>query len=223
MTVELARKSRRVAICGAGGHGRVVADIVERDFSDREIHGYFDDRADLLGAVVSGHVVLGRIDQSLETDPEDYDLIIAIGTNEVRAKISSRLHGSGRSFATAIHPSAQIGTDVEIGPGTVVMANAVVNTGARIGAHVIINTSSSVDHDCVIDDYVHIAPGAHLGGDVRVGRGTQISIGACVIPGVSIGEWSVIGAGATVIRDMPEAVIAVGTPAIVLRKREALA
>ena len=78
MTVELARKSRRVAIYGAGGHGRVVADIVERDISDREVHGFIDDREDLLGAVVSGHVVLGGIKQSLESDLPDYDLIIGI-------------------------------------------------------------------------------------------------------------------------------------------------
>ncbi len=221
MTVELARLSRRVAPWGAGGHGRVVAAIVERSLSRREIHGFFDDREDLLGAVVSGHVVLGDIDQSLESDPGDYDLIVAIGTNEVRARVASRSRAIGRSFATAIHPSAQIGTDVEIGPGTVVMAHAVVNTGARIGAHVIINTSASVDHDCVIGDYAHISPGAHLGGDVRVGRGAHVSIGVCAIPGVSIGAWSVIGAGATVIRDVPGSVIAVGTPAVVLRKKEA--
>ena len=223
MKTELVKPSLRVAICGAGGHGRVVADIVKSGLSGRGIHGFFDDRSDLIGEVVSGHTVLGGIDQSLENDPEDYDLIVAIGINEVRARVVSNLKTVGRSFATAIHWSAQIGTDVEIGPGSVVMANAVINTGTRIGAHVIINTSASVDHDSVIDDYAHISPGSHLGGNVRVGIGTQIGIGACVVPGVTIGGWSVIGAGATVICDVPEGVIAVGTPAIVLRTREALA
>ena len=201
-----------VIIWGAGGHGRVVADIVERQQIYKML-GFVDDEEDLWGRRVDGYPVLGQVLDYRQVGFSSSQLILAIGSNEVRHQLAESVETAGLKFATAIHPSAQIGRDVVIGSGTVVMANAVINTGARIGDHVIINTGATVDHDCVIEDFVHVAPGAHLAGNVTVGSGAFVGIGCCAIPGVKIGRWSVIGAGSTVIRDISDYVTAVGTPA----------
>jgi acetyltransferase-like isoleucine patch superfamily enzyme len=70
-----------------------------------------------------------------------------------------------------------------------------------------------VDHDCDIGEFVHIAPGTHLAGNVRVETGAFVGTGVSVIPGMRIGRWSVIGAGGVVICDVPEEVTVVGVPA----------
>lgn len=209
-------RHRLIAICGAGGHGRVVADVVTRSAGARRMHGFFDDRPELAGRRVAGYPVLGRIQDALR-DSVDLQLILGIGSNRARERLARIAEEAGFTFATAVHPSAQIGADVLIGPGSVVMANAAVSVGARIGMHVIVNTGATVDHDCAIEDFVHVSPGAHLAGGVTVGRGAHIGIGACAIPGVRIGPWSVVGAGATVINDIPEGATVVGTPAAPIR------
>ena len=202
-----------VIICGAGGQGRVVADLLERSGRYR-IAGFLDDNRRLAGHRVAGYDILGCVQEFLQDDDRGCWMLLAIGSNEDRLRLVEELTAAGSRFAMAIHPSAQIGRDVVIGPGTVIMANAVVNTGARIGAHVIINTAATVDHDCLIEDFAHIGPGSHLAGAVTVGRGAQVGIGASAVPGVHIGCWTVVGAGATVIQDLPSDVIAAGTPAV---------
>jgi serine acetyltransferase len=100
-----------------------------------------------------------------------------------------------------------------LGAGTVVFAGAVVQPESRIGSHAIINTSATVDHNCILEDYVQVAPGANLCGNVCVGTGTFVGANAVVLENLKIGRWSIIGAGAVVIRDLPHQVVAVGCPA----------
>ena len=207
-----------VMVCGAGGQGRVVADLLERGGRYR-IVGFLDDDRRLTGCRVAGYEVLGGVQKFLRDGDRDCYMLSAIGSNEDRLRLVEELTVARRQFATAIHPSAQIGRDVVIGPGTVIMANAVVNTGARIGAHVVINTAATVDHDCIIEDFAHLGPGSHLAGAVTVGRGAQVGIGASAVPGVHIGCWTLVGAGATVVKDLPSDVIAAGTPAVPIGDR----
>ena len=82
------------------------------------------------------------------------------------------------------------------------------------------NTRASLDHHGVMGAYASLAPGVATGGNVSIGEGSAVSIGATVLHGRSIGAWSVVGAGATVIKDVPDHVVAYGTPARVVRGRE---
>jgi len=206
-------------IYGAGGHGRVIADIVEK--SGGRVRGFVDDNESLHGKPFYGYSLLGGMDRLitfLEKSPEDFQVIIAVGDNHVRCKIAAKLKNLQINFGTAIHPSAQIGKDATIGTGTVIMAAAVVNPGSVIGDHCIVNTAVTVDHECQLDDYVHLSPGSHLGGTVRVGRLSWIGLGAAVINNIDIGENVTVGAGSVVIRNIEENCVMVGNPAILLKK-----
>jgi acetyltransferase EpsM len=211
--------NRDIVICGAGGHGKVVADIIMKASPSCKLLGFLDDTPELTGREVLDVPVIGVIQGDLKELVGGCDFIIAIGSNEAREAVAGEAARSGATFAVALHPSAQVGTGVSIGRGTVVMANAVINPGVCIGTHVIVNTAATVDHDCVVEDFVHISPGVHLAGEVKVGRGAHIGIGASVIPGVKIGEWAVVGAGATVIEDVPAGATVVGTPARDIRRK----
>ena len=181
----------RLIIIGAGGHGKVVADIALKN-GYKDIC-FLDDNTT---GTCLGFPIIGKVDLVGGLNAE---YIIAIGSNKIRETVAE---AHDVKWATLVHPSAQIGADVQIGEGTVVMAGAVINPGAKVGRHCIINTCAVVEHDNVLEDFVHISPNAALGGTVHVGRGTHIGIGAAVRNNITIGNDTVIGAGAVVVKNI---------------------
>lgn len=208
--------TRRVAILGAGGHARVIADILRLQIE--------------AGAAIEFAGFIGRTEnrQSVQLLGTDTDLpglyagsalthlVIGIGTlrggPSIRTSLEAQIAEIGIPFHTARHPSAIIADSVTIGAGTVIMAGTVVNPGVRLGNHAIVNTRSSIDHDCEVGDHVHIAPGATLSGDVVVGARSLIGVGASCRQGIIIGENVTIGAGAAIVCDIPARSTVVGVP-----------
>jgi len=207
--------NNKYIIYGASGHGKVIADILEK--CEMEIIGFIDDDPGKFQKSILGYKILGGIDTLSNLKNKDICIIIGIGNNQIRQAISERVSNIGSKFVSAIHPSCQIGRDVKIGEGTVIMANTAINSDTNIGIHCIINTSVSVDHDCEIGDFVHIAPGSHLGGGVKVGYNTFIGLGASIKNNICIGENSIIGAGSVVVKNIESNVIYAGNPARKLR------
>ena len=205
---------RDIVIVGAGGHARVVLDVIRH--TDRyNARGFVDtlhpDRHDTMH---DGLPVLGgeeMFDQLL-ADGLEY-AVVAIGDNQARQDMADRLALAGFSLATLVHPSAIIANGVSIGAGTVIFAGVVINPGAYIGNNVIINTGATIDHDCVIEDYAHVAPGAHLAGNVTVGTRSLVGVGAAVKPNIKIAHDATVGAGAAVVNDVPRGVTVAGVPA----------
>ncbi len=196
----------KLVIIGAGGQGKVAADVASKA-GYNEIVFLDDDPSakECLGFCVAG--------TSEKTDNyKDWDFFVAIGNAKTREKIQNRLSANGYSIATLIHPFTSIGKNVKIGKGTIVMAGAVINTDAVIGNGCVINTSASVDHDCTVADYAHVSVGSHLAGTVSVGKYTWIGIGASVSNNLSICQDCLIGAGAVVVKDIKEAGTYVGVP-----------
>jgi acetyltransferase EpsM len=203
-------------IYGASGHAKVVLDAALR-LEAFEVLGIVDDDPTRHGRALFSVPILGDCAQLDSPALRHCEIVVAIGRNDARMEIVSRLTERGCAFAAVIHPAAQIGVGASVGKGTVVMAGVVVNSDTAIGEHAIINTGATVDHDCSIGDYAHIAPGAHLAGGVCVGAMAHIGIGASVVQSVSIGEGSIVAAGASVVKDVPAGVIVGGVPAVVLR------
>jgi acetyltransferase-like isoleucine patch superfamily enzyme len=57
--------------------------------------------------------------------------------------------------------------------------------------------------------------------DVRVGHNVWIGYGACILRGVTVGENSIVGTSTVVTRDVPENAVVGGSPARVIRMRDA--
>ena len=192
----------RLALLGAGGHGKVVCRVAQR--AGFEVVGFYDDFAT---DPVLGLPILGRFAAAGEFSG---GLFVSLGRNDVRAGLFALC---GERCVTLVDPSAVVDPSVSLGVGTVVMAGAVVNVDSVIGRNCILNTGCTVDHDCILEDHVHLCPGTHLAGTVRVGSGSMLGPGCCVIPGRAIGAGCVVGAGAAVVRDLPAGVVAKGVPA----------
>ncbi|HAA89965.1 MAG TPA: acetyltransferase [Peptococcaceae bacterium] len=215
MVGESQVNEKQLVVIGAGGHGKVVAEVAAA--AGYEVLGFFDDF--VKSSPLQKYPLLGTIAELPRKADQGVLAVVAVGDNRRRRELVAEISGCVR-FATVIHPSAVISETAQIGEGTVVMPHVAVNAGAQIGRHAILNTSCSVDHDCFLGDFVHISPGAVLCGGVRLGAGTHIGAGAVVIPGCQIGSWSVVGAGSTVVSDIPDGVVAVGVPARVSRRLE---
>ena len=200
---------KKLAIVGASGHGKVVAEIAE-------LNGwavcFFDDAFPSLTQLEHWPVV-GNTQTLIESMEEFSAAFIAIGNNVIRQAKQYSLQEFGLEFPVLIHPSAQISRYATIESGTVVMAGAVINPFAKIGGGCIVNTSATIDHDCEINDGVHISPGAHLAGGVKVGSLSWVGIGACVRQYLTIGEAAMIGAGAVVVSDVVDKTMVKGVPA----------
>ncbi len=195
----------KLIIIGAGGHGKVIADIaVKSGYKDI---CFVDDSA--TGECI-GFPVVGKISDAVMLNDGNTDFIIGIGNNETRKSIAEKYD---LNWVTLVHPSAQIGMGASLGKGTVVMAGAVINACATVGEHCIINTRAVVEHDNRIENYVHISPNAALGGTVSIGEQTHIGLGANIINNVSICSNCIIGAGAVAIRNIDVSGTYVGVPA----------
>lgn len=200
--------SKKLMIIGAGGHGRVVADIAaacgyEVDFLD-----------DSENTSVKASGRLADYPKYIKT----HDFALGIGNNFIRQKLTFELLNAGAVLPALVHPMAVVSKGATIGCASVVVAGAVINTGAKIGQGVIINTCSSVDHDCDVGDFSHISVGAHVAGTVRVGNRCMIAAGATVINNISVCDDVTVGAGAVVVRNIEKSGTYIGVPAKIVKE-----
>jgi UDP-perosamine 4-acetyltransferase len=222
--MALAQASSKVIGLGAGGHAKVLIEILLA-MGTVEIAGLLDIDPRLWKSKQLGIPVLGS-DELLPRLFENgiRQVFIGVGStgeSNLRRNLFAKAQHLGFVVIPCIHPSTVVSPSAVIGVGPNIMAGAVINASARIGANVIINTGAIVEHDCLVEDHSHIAPGACLGSAVTVGEGAHIGIGASVRQCIRIGRNSVVGAGAVVVSDVPDDTIVVGVPARLLRKVKA--
>ncbi|RMX03413.1 acetyltransferase [Legionella jordanis] len=201
---------KSLAIIGAGGHGKVVADAALCAGWSNIV--FFDDAWPDVSKVGVWEVI-GR-SESFYLNSAHFDaVVVAIGNNEKRLSICQHLLRNNIPLATVIHPRATISRFANIGMGTVIFAGAVINPDAKVGLACIINTGATIDHDCNLGDGVHISPGAHLAGNVRIADLSWIGIGSAIRQQIEIGCAATVGAGSVVVKNVPDYSTVMGVPA----------
>lgn len=206
--------AERLVIVGAGGHGRVCADVARA--AGFEVAG-FCDQARAHGETVSDAAVLASSIEELSDYADAADaLFIALGDNARRMSLIEEARTRGFGLATLIHPSAVLSPSVTVGAGSVIVAGAVVNANSKIGEGCIVNTASSLDHDNDLASGVQICPGVHAAGNVRFGELAFVGTGAAIIPNIAIGARAVVAAGAVVTNDVGADQMVAGVPAAII-------
>jgi UDP-N-acetylbacillosamine N-acetyltransferase len=189
--------SKKLAIIGAGGHGKVVGEIAL--LNDYKKISFFDDRKSNIKSFPFR--IINNLEYLKKNLNEFDDFFVAIGDNKTRS-LELKFLKNRVNIINLIHPQSIVSRFSSLGIGNCVMANATINAGAIIKEGVIINTSASIDHDCVIDDYSHISPNSTLSGNVKIGKFTHIGAGTSIHPGIQIGNNVKTGVGSKVFKDI---------------------
>lgn len=212
--------TKQLAIFGAGGHAKVVAEIAR--LTGYEVVGFIDNvdhsrkGENFYGSVIlGGESVLAELLQAGVSN-----IIVGFGNNRARLETAQMLAERGFTLFTAVHPNAVCAADVRIGPGTVIASGAVIGPSSRLGSNVIVNTQASLDHDCLVRDGAHLGPGTVVTGSVDIGECAWIGAGAVISDHKRIGADSIVGAGAVVVKDVPPNVVVMGVPARISRSAD---
>ena len=200
----------KLMILGAGGHGKVVAEVAKLSGKWDEIV-FLDDNKNLI--TVNDIQVVGSLNDFTKLKELYNNAFVALGDSVLRLKLIKKLLFYQIKVPVLVHPFSSISDRCVLGDGTVIMAGAVINCNVSIGRGCIVNTSSSVDHDCILKDGVHISPGAHIGGSVHIGKTSWIGIGSSVRNNLSIISGCNVGAGSVVVKDICNPGTYIGIPA----------
>jgi sugar O-acyltransferase (sialic acid O-acetyltransferase NeuD family) len=145
-------------------------------------------------------------------NPNEYEVLIAIGEPTARQKIVNKLPNETKYF-TFIHPTAQIlGNDVIIGEGSIVCAGSIITTNCVIGKHTHLNLQTTIGHDCVIGNFFTTAPGVKISGNCEFGNCVYVGTNASVKEKIQICDNVIIGLNAGVVKHITESGIYVGVP-----------
>ena len=201
-------KARRLILIGAGGHGKVAADVAEIcGFKDVAFldQSYPERKKNGPWRIINNTTVIDDL------TAKGFEFFLTVGNNKIRENLWREC--KPLDFVQLIHPSTSISRYATLNSGVLAVAGVVVNADTVIGRGTILNTACTIDHDCVIGDFVHISPGANIAGGCRIGDRSWVGIGASVKQGVTIGRDVTVGAGATVVSDIPDGLTVIGTPA----------
>jgi sugar O-acyltransferase (sialic acid O-acetyltransferase NeuD family) len=211
--------NKKILLIGGGGHCKSVLDTIlsHNDFSEIGIIEKTEkNNSDILSIPVIG------CDHELEhlyNNGYKYAFITvgSIGDPKLRIKLFKIVRDMGFEIPNLIDQTACVSNYTKLGKGIFIGKNAVVNAGSVIDDCAIINTRSVVEHDCIIEEFVHIAPGAVLLGNVTVGRNTHIGANSVILQQLKIGSDTIIGMGSTVTKNIESKVVAYGNPCKVIK------
>jgi sugar O-acyltransferase (sialic acid O-acetyltransferase NeuD family) len=179
---------RHVALVGAGGHAKVVADALARlgipvgFVVDAAAAAWIDAQR-----LTSDEAALARL------DPTTTPIVIGFGgvdpaALDRRLKLAMRYAAAGFALPAVVHPAAILSAAARVADGAFVGPGAVVNAGARVGLAAIVNSAAVVEHDAVVGDGAHVAPRAAVLGGAHIGVAAMVGAGAVVLPGTAVDD-----------------------------------
>ncbi len=206
--------TRPLILVGGGGHCKSVIEAAES--AGVGIKGILD-LPNTIGNRILGYEVIG-CDDDIPIYVDSCDFVITVGfiKNPVlRIKLHELIKSAGGNIATVVASTAHVSKHATIGEGTVVLHQANINAGAKIGKSAIINSCTNIEHDAEVGDFCHISTGAMINGDCKIGTGCFVGSLSVLGNGVKVASNTVIGAGTVVIKNICEAGLYVGNPAVI--------
>jgi acetyltransferase-like isoleucine patch superfamily enzyme len=177
------------------------------------------------GAIIDESVILGY------ASDRGGPMALSIGA-EARLRSGTIIYGGSTAGArlqtghnVIVREAVELGDDVSI------WSNTVVDYGCVIGNRVKIHSNCYVAQFTELEDDVFMAPGVTIANDLYPGsvdsgkamagplirEGAQIGVNATLLPYITVGRGAIVGAGSVVTRDIPDGMLAYGSPAVPVR------
>ena len=168
-----------IAVLGSGGHGQDVRAIAE-------------------AAGHSCYMLDDRFKPSHRCDalPKGEPYVVGVNDPVARHRLAV-----GSNPVTLIHPTATVDPSSLIDSGCVIGAGVHIGPGCHLGSHVHIGPGSTLTRTRV-GEFATISPGVDIAGDVRVGVGVLVGVGARISNLLTVHDGARVGAGAVVVRDV---------------------
>lgn len=209
--------SKDIYIVGAGTYGEVMCELAE--ILGYSVKGFYDEDGKKHGLTIMEHTVLGKFSDLDEEEIIKNNYIVAIGNNEVRYKIMTRIINSGGNTPTLIHPTATISPSAEIGKGVYIQANTYIWTKVRIEDFCIISPNVVIAHHSNVGKACLVSTLTSVGASINIEDKVFIGMGCTIVTGMhTVGENSIIGAGAVVLKNIDKNSVYAGVPAKKIRE-----
>ena len=204
---------KQLVIIGAGGMGRTFYDMARESLGfgkEYVIKGFIDDNTAALDGFDNYPPMLGTI--AGYQPAEDEVFVCSIG-GAARRKCMEEIIANGGLFLTMIHKTVRLGTNVEIGEGTVIGAFTTIGADAKVGKCNLIQSYTVIGHDSRIGDFNRIDTHVTLVGGTIVEDETDIHTGAMISHKVVVESNSRVAACSFVIRRVKSGTTVMGNPA----------
>lgn len=203
-----------IGVYGAGGCGRGILPLIRQDNPNADLIFIDDGQA---CTKVNGQDVLDW-ENFTKRPATSRQVCLAVAAPVVREGLARKCDKAGIELIGVQAKTTVIMDDVEIGEGACLSPFVTLTSNIRIGRCLHANLYSYIEHDCRVGDYVTLAPGAKINGNVTLENRVYIGSSAIIRQGVTIGADAVIGMGAVVTRDVAPGITVVGNPARPLNK-----
>lgn len=203
------KSDNEIVVLGAGGFSTEIIEASE--LSGWHVLELYADDPEAKGRVLLGKTCLGSIDAFERLSPRAY--VFAMGDNQARQRLGTRLAASGHRAIAVIHPTAIVSPTATIGGGAYIAAGVFIGPRSIVGQSAIINVGASIGHDAIVGDFAQVCPGARISGFARLGVGSFAGSNSVLGPKISLGDWAKLGAASFAARDVPAGKLAIGVPA----------
>jgi sugar O-acyltransferase (sialic acid O-acetyltransferase NeuD family) len=162
-----------------------------------------------------------KIEVLPKIDMNEFDVyVLGVYQPKLKIKLIKELGLTTDKFINIIHDDLDISKMSTIGGGVLINSKVSIAAHTKIGDFISINRNVSIGHHTTIGDYCSINPGTNIAGNVTIGEGTTIGMGTNILNQVKIGKNTIIGAGSVVTKDIPDNVVAYGSPCKIIRDNQ---
>jgi sugar O-acyltransferase (sialic acid O-acetyltransferase NeuD family) len=204
---------KHLIIIGAGGMGRTMYDMARESNGygiEYDIRGFIDDNIAALDNFANYPPLIAPIKGY---QPNENEVFICSIGGSARKKCMEEIIYKGGQFLTMIHSTARIGTNVQIGEGSIVGAYTTIGADAKVGKYNLIQSYTVIGHDSVIGNWNRIDTHVTLVGGTIVQDGADIHTSAMISHNVTIENNARVAACSFVIRRVKEGTTVMGNPA----------